>query len=161
MINDKYVLGSRRKNKKENEPTENNSIKSNELIELNTKSKHNNALFYLPRLRSNYDLVNNDYDVIKKKLIQGCIYLPNLVAPNDNFSLFDKIKSELGEKNEIINWSKHYKIENPDMSPTFVKIINTLSAFFNVKVLQTRLNYYTCKDYKPYHHNSHAYTNGI
>jgi hypothetical protein len=38
-------------------------------------------------------------------------------------------------------------------------IVRSLADYFNVDVLQTRLNYYTHNDYKLFHHDSHAYTN--
>ena len=56
---------------------------------------------------------------------------------------------------------ERFKIDNPENSITFNKIINCLSNYFNINILATRLNYYTENDYKPLHHDSHAYTNGI
>lgn len=123
----------------------------------------NNALFYLPRPRSNYEMVNVNYDIIRQTLYNGCIYLPHLIAQKNNLSLFDKIISELDlfNSDNLITWSKHYKIENPTMSETFNQIVKTIGDYFKINVLQTRLNYYTDNDFKPFHHDSHAYTNGV
>jgi len=128
-------------------------------IKLNTSV--NNVLFYLPRPKSNFELVNIDYDNIKRTLYKGCIYLPHLLAQKDDLILFNLLNDELKlhDPKNLFNWSKHYKIENPQ-SNTFNKIVKVLSEYFNVNVLQTRINYYTKNDYKPFHHDSHAYTNG-
>jgi len=121
----------------------------------------NNALKYLPKPKSNYELVSNfNYDV-KEILYKGCKYLPNLFCNCNNFNLFDKLKNELFTDDNIIDWSKHHKIDNPNDSVTFNKIVECLCDYFNVKPLATRLNYYTENDYKPFHHDSHAYTNGL
>ena len=58
----------------------------------------------------------------------------------------------------MVNWSKHLKHEDPDFSPTFQRIIATLAHFFDVEVYATRLNFYrNGADWKPFHHDSHAY----
>jgi hypothetical protein len=123
----------------------------------------NNALFYLPRPRSNYDMVNNDYEKIRNILYNGCIYIPNLIAPKNDFVLFNEIIKELclDDSDKLLNWSKHHKIENPENSKTFNDIVKMMADFFKIRVLQTRLNYYIDTDFKPFHHDSHAYTNGI
>jgi hypothetical protein len=36
-----------------------------------------------------------------------------------------------------------------------------IAKHFNITVLATRLNYYTQLNYKPFYHDSHAYSNGI
>jgi hypothetical protein len=101
----------------------------------------------------------NDYDEIIK---EGCVYIPKFFG-DDNI-LFNKLKAEI-DVNQMINWSKHQKYENPQFSKTFNEIIDKMAKHFNVKVLQTRMNYY--KDttaFKPMHKDSHAYytdENGI
>jgi len=57
----------------------------------------------------------------------------------------------------MVNWSKHFKHENPTFSSTFQNIIKQLQDYFDVEVYATRLNFY--KDgnmWKPFHHDSHA-----
>jgi len=122
----------------------------------------NNALQYLPKIKSNFDLISNfNYDV-KEILYKGCTYLPNLLCDLSDLSLFNKLNNELlWDSDKIINWSKHHKIENPSNSKTFNNIVICLEKYFNIKVLASRLNYYTQDDYKPFHHDSHAFTNGI
>jgi len=62
----------------------------------------------------------------------------------------------------MINWSKHFKHENPDFSPTFNEIIEKMSNYFDVEVYATRLNFYCDgSDWKPFHHDSHPYVGGV
>jgi hypothetical protein len=133
----------------------------NEIIIIKNKFV-NNALQYLPKIKSNYDLVSNfNYD-IKEILYNGCIYLPNLLCNSNDLTLFNKLNEELlNDKDKIIDWSKHHKIDNPYDSKTFNNIIKCLQNYFNINVLATRLNFYTQNDYKPFHHDSHAYSNGL
>ena len=135
---------------------------------INPKKNINNALFYLPVLKSNFDMVSNLYSDIRNTLYAGCMYIPNLIAEKNDLKLFNQILEEINinfksdDNSTLVNWSKHYKIENPDsLSPTFQKIVNELASFFKITVLATRLNYYTDADFKPFHHDSHAYSNGI
>jgi len=120
-----------------------------------------NTLKYLPKMKSNFDLVSNlNYD-IKEVLYKGCFYLPNLLCDINDLKIFNKLNVELLSNNDkLTDWSKHYKIDNPTDSNTFNKIVDCLKNYFNINVLATRLNYYTQNDYKPFHHDSHAYTNG-
>ena len=127
-------------------------------IKLNEKKK-NNALEYLPKMKSNYDLVSPFYNDIKYTLYNGCKYYPNMLCAQHDFTIFNKIKEDLFKEENIIHWSKHHKIDNPTLSTIFNNIIESISRFFNIIVLQTRLNYYTYQDWKPFHHDSHAYTN--
>ena len=58
---------------------------------------------------------------------------------------------------DIKKWSKHYKIENPKSFPTFNRIVKFMEKKFNVKVMETRLNYYPDeKSWKPLHHDRHS-----
>jgi hypothetical protein len=131
-----------------------------EIIVINKYS--NNSLKYLPKMKSNFDLVSNfNYD-IKEILYKGCIYLPNLISNKNDLTLFNNLYNEIFEYSDnLLEWSKHYKIENPTISKTFNNIVKCLEKYFNIQVLATRLNYYTQNDYKPLHHDSHAYTNGL
>jgi hypothetical protein len=57
----------------------------------------------------------------------------------------------------MISWSKHYKYEQPDF-PSFRKIVDFLSVYFDIEVLASRLNYYPdSSSWKPFHKDSHAY----
>ena len=42
----------------------------------------------------------------------------------------------------MINWSKHFRHEDPALSKTFNEIVERLAKQFNVEILQTRLNHY-------------------
>jgi hypothetical protein len=50
----------------------------------------------------------------------------------------------------IIFWLKEFP---------FDEIVKKLCEHFNVKPLHVRLNYYFPNDWKPFHHDSHAYSN--
>src|SRR5207248_1265208 len=79
-----------------------------------------------------------------------------------NLEIFSKLKSELSktDSSNLVNWSKHFKYENPSNSETFNQIVNQMGNHFNVKVMQTRLNYYPDNTtYKPLHRDQHAYLN--
>lgn len=73
----------------------------------------------------------------------------------------------------MVNWSKHFKHENPTFSPTFRRIVEEMAKcvllsaastishlvrHFGVEVQATRLNFYADGSaWKPFHHDSHAY----
>lgn len=123
-----------------------------------TKQNTNNeALKYTNTfIKNNYanTKIVTDYEEILK---DGCIYIPKFFGSSDDMTIFNKLKSEI-DTNLMVNWSKHQKYENPQFSKTFNEIIDRLAKHFNVKVLQTRMNYY--KDtsaFKPMHKDSHAY----
>ena len=92
-----------------------------------------------------------------------CIYLPEFHCPANDFSLLAGLARDMeahgAEGGEgMINWSKHLKHENPEFSRTFKKIVRELSAYFDVEIYATRLNFYRDgTDWKPFHHDSHAY----
>ena len=97
--------------------------------------------------------------IIKKILDNGCIYLQNYFCKNDDYTIVNELKKEIQSQNPV-NWSKHLKYENPEFSKTFNKIIDDMAKHFNVKIIQTRLNYYHDENnWKPFHHDSHAYGN--
>ena len=104
-----------------------------------------------------------DISVIMKG---NCVYMENFVCDAKDFSLFNEMKQELishsGEeldKDGLIPWSKHQIYENPDgVSKVFGRIIDMCAEYFDVEVYATRLNYYRDgSQWKPYHHDSHAY----
>ena len=119
----------------------------------NKALKYTSAIIKQPFLNINTNILN-DYDEIMK---DGCIYIPNFFGETNDMTIFKKLKSEI-DVNQMVNWSKHQKYENPQFSKTFCEIIDKMAKHFNVKVLQTRMNYY--KDstaFKPMHKDSHAY----
>jgi hypothetical protein len=92
-----------------------------------------------------------------------CIYLPEFHCAANDFALLAGLARDMeahgAEGGEgMINWSKHLKHENPEFSRTFKKIVHELSAYFDVEIYATRLNFYRDgTDWKPFHHDSHAY----
>ena len=63
-----------------------------------------------------------------------------------------------GGSSGMVNWSKHLKSENPEFSETFHKIVDAMATYFDVEVYATRMNFYRDgTDWKPFHHDSHAY----
>ena len=57
--------------------------------------------------------------------------------------------------------SQHLKHEDPDFSPAFQGVVRRMSEYFDVDVFATRLNFYRDgADWKPFHHDSHAFANG-
>lgn len=112
-------------------------------------------------MRSEFDKYCNIslIDDYQKLLNDGCIYLPNFFCKKDDMQTVIKLKEEIASQAPI-SWSKHLKYENPEFSQTFNEIVNGMAKYFSVKVLHTRLNYYhDGNDWKPFHHDSHAYGN--
>jgi alkylated DNA repair dioxygenase AlkB len=91
---------------------------------------------------------------------EGAIYIPQWLCSKTEQKYFDSIMKELDHA-QVIQWSRHFKYENPQFSNTFNEIISKLSEYFQVDILATRLNYYpNGKSWKPFHHDSHAFSNG-
>ena len=100
-----------------------------------------------------------------ESILKGeAIYLPNFHCSKKDFALLAGLAIDM-ENHEaavdgggMINWSKHLKHENPDFSPTFKRIVEEMSSHFDVEVYATRLNFYRDgTDWKPFHHDSHAF----
>lgn len=98
-----------------------------------------------------------------------CICLDGLICKAEDFSLMEALAEELTRaaktRNEdgggIVSWSKHLKHENPQFSPTFLKVIKLFETYFDMDIFATRLNFYrNGADWKPFHHDSHAYGEG-
>lgn len=101
--------------------------------------------------------LNTDYDKILKG---GCTYLPNFFCNTTDLTIFESLKKEIN-LNGMVNWSKHFKHENPNFSNTFNEIVKKMATHFNIEILQTRLNYYKDgSDWKPLHKDRHAYGEG-
>jgi hypothetical protein len=90
----------------------------------------------------------------------SAVYLPNWLCPTNDLQLFQTLQSEfVGE--HAVQWSRHFKFEDPQFSKTFNQIIKQLEDYFQVDILATRLNYYPDgSSWKPFHHDSHAFSNG-
>ena len=133
---------------------------NNTNIKYEEDGKTNQIGLYASKLIQNQINMTNGtlYQDIQMALNGGCEYIPELLCKRNDLSLFRCLEDELKEK-DIINWSKHHKYENPTDLKTFNEIIERLCKYFNVKPLHTRLNYYFPHDWKPFHHDSHAYTN--
>jgi len=121
------------------------------------------SLFSNKLIRSDFDKVNGSLnDDVNKILNGGCVYIPNFFCKTDDLQIFDKIKKEIeSDSYKMINWSKHFRHENPEISATFNDIVKQMAEHFKVEVLQTRLNYYKDGlDWKCLHKDRHAYGNG-
>jgi hypothetical protein len=97
-------------------------------------------------------------------LAGDCIYLNDFVCAAADLNVFHQMKSELmthaGEdRGGLIDWSKHKIYENPTaVSETFNGVVLFLDKYFDVEIYATRLNCYgDGTQWKPYHHDSHAY----
>jgi len=125
-----------------------------------TKKENIAKQFTKKLIRSDIDRINSSLIDDVNKLIQDkCVYIPNFLCKTTDLSYFDKLKSEL-KQNDVVNWSKHQKIENPTFSQTFKDIIEKISTHFNMEVVETRLNYYkNGQEWKPFHQDRHAYGN--
>jgi hypothetical protein len=97
-----------------------------------------------------------------------CIYLPNLMCATADATLFDGLKparpqgdTETHMTDGMVPWSQHQRHENPAFSPHFQRIVAQLAEYFDVEVYASRLNFYRDgRDWKPFHHDSHAYASG-
>lgn len=127
------------------------------------KSENHAGLYSTKLLSSDIDKTNGSLNNdINNALKNGCIYLPNYFCKTNDLTLYENIKNEImaqdSEMKNLVKWSKHFKYENPEFSPTFNNIVQQMAKHFNVEVLQTRLNYYKDgNDFKPLHHDRHAY----
>lgn len=125
----------------------------------NQASKYANQMLKSERALVDGKLTN-DYKFV---LNNGCTYLPNFFCKSSDLTILNKLKEELNEQKDtgMINWSKHFRHEDPTFSKTFNEIVDQMAKHFNVDVLQTRLNYYKDgNDWKPFHHDKHAYGEG-
>jgi len=112
-------------------------------------------------MKSEFNRVNAQLSIDIQHAIEGhCIYLPNFMSPKYNYAILKTLAYELeaGLSNGMVSWSRHLKHEDPTFSPTFKAVIQQLSYYFDVEVFASRLNFYrNGTDWKPYHHDSHAY----
>jgi len=102
------------------------------------------------------------------------IYLPHFHCAARDYALLASLAKDLEEHEAapgtddadaagagaggMVNWSKHLKHENPTFSATFQSVVDAMAAHFDVDVYATRLNFYRDgTDWKPFHHDSHAF----
>eukprot|EP00667_Euglena_gracilis_P017621 EG_transcript_18607 len=122
----------------------------------------NSALPYaMAMMKSEHAMLDANLSEDFSVILQGqCIYLPNFFCQPTDLHLFDALKADLASQKEdgMVNWSKHLKHEDPDFSATFKDVVDKIATYFDVEVYATRLNYYRDgTDWKPFHHDSHAY----
>ncbi|CEL93965.1 unnamed protein product [Vitrella brassicaformis CCMP3155] len=91
----------------------------------------------------------------------GSLYLPSFFG--DAGDLFEQLSEDVVSHAEgeggLVSWSQHLKLEDPDFSRAFQSVLQRLSDYFDLEVYASRLNFYRCgSDWKPYHHDSHAYS---
>jgi hypothetical protein len=111
-------------------------------------------------VKSESDMLNPNLRHSINLMVKGAFYYPHCICDEKDSNLFDQIVTELKDANElnIVSWSQHSKIENPRCSKTFNQLIEKIAKIFNVVICETRLNYYKDHtDWKPLHHDSHAY----
>mgnify|MGYP001240530347 CR=1 FL=1 len=143
-------------------PLSNNKFTYTPSENKNQQNHQNQAIKYTGSImKSEFAIMHcslsDDYEKILKG---GCIYLPNYFCATDNTIIFENLKKEI-DFNGMVNWSKHFKHENPTFSKTFNEIVDKMANHFNVEVIQTRLNYYkNGTDWKPMHKDRHAYGEG-
>lgn len=127
----------------------------------NNKFENKAGKFAHNLIKSEIDRYGTNLLIDYKKILDGgCIYIPNFFCSTSDRTIFNQLKKEIESNSEcqLVQWSKHFKHENPDFSPMFNNIVEQMADHFNVDVYQTRLNFY--KDntsWKPFHHDSHAY----
>ena len=134
----------------------------------NKASLHVSDLMQRETARVNAQLIDDCLPLLKGQ----CIYLNNFLCRMRDLTLFDLMKEEVimslqGSKDRadvdltegLVAWSKHKVFENPTcVSILFNKIVQFVSDYFDLEIYATRLNYYADgNDWKPYHHDSHAY----
>lgn len=102
-------------------------------------------------------------------LAGNAVYIRNFLCDATDRTMYDQLKMELvastgaatSSEEGLIEWSKHQVFENPSsLSNTFNDIVDMLSEYYDLDVYATRLNYYRDgTQWKPQHHDSHAYGN--
>ena len=136
---------------------------------LNSRVKHgtviNNAVTYaLDIVRSESARVDGQLtDDFGCFLTGNCFYLPGFSCDGEDQSIYRQMKSEIAASANagegLAAWSKHQVVEQPEVrSGTFNQVVAMLSEYFDVDVHAVRLNYYSNgSQWKPFHHDSHAY----
>lgn len=130
-------------------------IPKSKRAEENQAGKHSMGI-----IKSQVDRFSRGLDEDFLKTIKAnSTYLPHFLVAADDFSIFEQLEKEM--KDNMVTWNRHAKHEDPTFSPTFNWVIERMADHFNVEVLATRLNYYRDgTEYKTFHKDSHAYSNG-
>jgi hypothetical protein len=101
-------------------------------------------------------------DSVSKIVSGNAVYIERFHCEENDYQTLERLANDLDrnakEEEGMINWSKHLKQENPEFSETFRTIVERMAEYFDVDVFATRLNFYRDgSDWKPYHHDSHAF----
>ena len=123
------------------------------------------AAFARKALRDEYSKADGQLQSDFESVLRGeAIYLPNFHCAKRDYALLAGLAKDMEEHESasegggMINWSKHLKHENPEFSETFKRVTDAMAAHFDVEIYATRLNFYRDgTDWKPFHHDSHAY----
>ena len=123
------------------------------------------AAFARKALRDEYSKADGQLLSDFESVLRGeAIYLPNFHCAKRDYALLAGLAKDMEEHESasegggMINWSKHLKHENPEFSETFKRVTDAMAAHFDVEIYATRLNFYRDgTDWKPFHHDSHAY----
>jgi len=103
-------------------------------------------------------------------LLDGhCKYMPQLLASATDLGLCERLAVDLEHFSSstqgghgMVEWSRHLKHEDPSWSPAFNEVVERMAVFFDVEVFASRLNFYRDgSDWKPFHHDSHAFSHGV
>eukprot|EP00729_Bicosta_minor_P013036 gene13036-32258_t len=84
--------------------------------------------------------LQNDYQL----LVDGhAVYLQEFFGPKADFSLLTSLAHELEQHagDGMINWSRHFKHENPDFSDTFKYIVKQISEYFSMDVVNQQFQH--------------------
>ncbi|ABO95192.1 predicted protein [Ostreococcus lucimarinus CCE9901] len=127
-----------------------------------TRAKNDALRFARGALRSEAAMVDGRLLADFESVLSGnAIYLQNFHASARDYSVLANLAREMERAAELggmVNWSKHLKHENPDFSETFQRVVDAMADYFDVEVYATRMNFYRDgTDWKPFHHDSHAY----
>jgi alkylated DNA repair dioxygenase AlkB len=127
-----------------------------------TRAKNDAVRFARGALRSEAAMVDGRLLADFESVLSGnAIYLQNFHASARDYSVLANLAREMERAAELggmVNWSKHLKHENPDFSETFQRVVDAMADYFDVEVYATRMNFYRDgTDWKPFHHDSHAY----
>ena len=123
------------------------------------------AAFARKALRDEYSKADGQLLSDFESVLRGeAIYLPNFHCAKRDYALLAGLAKDMEEHESasegggMINWSKHLKHENPEFSETFKRVTQAMAPHFDVEINPTRLNFYRDgTDWKPFHHDSHAY----
>ena len=131
-----------------------------------TNEKTNQAGKYARQMIKSFNPIDKLDNSIMKDYVNllddGAIYLPNFFEKSVDRTIFNKLKKEIEDSKDIceqVEWSKHFKFENPTFLPTVKDVVNKMKEHFNVDVMHCRLNYYKDQtSFKPLHKDQNAYS---